>query len=74
MLCHTYSGPGRIGGAADEMCRVRDADSRRDSGLRRVRGACRRAGISSGGRAGRLARRGSVWVGEVFHHSSAAWL
>ena len=62
------------GGAAGEMCRVRDGDSRRGSGLRRVRGACRRAAICSGGRAVRFPHRGSVLVSEVFHHSSAAWL
>lgn len=52
-------------GAAGEMCRVRDADSRRGSGLRRVRGACRRAVVTRGGRAGRFPRRGSVRVSEV---------
>src|SRR5215467_2843253 len=52
MLCYTYPGPGRMGGAAGEMCRVRDEDSRRGSGLRRVRGACRRAALTTGRPAG----------------------
>jgi len=73
MLCHTCPGPGEWG-AAGEMCRVRDRDWRRGSGLRRVRGACRRAAITSGGPGWRFPRRGSVRVSEVFNHSSAAWL
>jgi hypothetical protein len=56
------------------MCRVRDGDWQRGSGLCGVRGACRQAAVTSGGRAGRFARRGSIWVHEIFYHSSAAWL
>jgi len=59
------SGARENGGAAGEMCGVRDADSRRGSGLRRVRGACRRAAVTSGGRAFRFPRRGSVRASEV---------
>jgi hypothetical protein len=73
MLCHTCLETGRMG-AGGEMCRVRDGYWQRGSGLRRVRGVCRRAAVTGGRRAGRFPRRGSTRIHEIFYHSSAAWL
>ena len=73
MLCHTYPGPGRMG-RLRVTCAECGTETNRAAPVCAVCGACRRAAISSGGRAGRFPRGGSVRVSEVFNHSPAAWL